>query len=144
MALPERGPNEGWAFNADWPHPVAQTTLPTYQNHAPSNMVDVFGGDFFWSSRAPVARDWVGVDLGTQRPIKRIGIVMGWGERPNDYIHQGTLETSPDGVHWTAVASYTDQREIHATANAVGRYVRLRATASQGWWVAVDNFQVWS
>jgi hypothetical protein len=66
------------------------------------------------------------------------------GVEPADLIHHGTLETSPDGVHWTAVASYTDEPEIHTAASVVGRYVRLRATANQYWWVAVRSFQVYS
>jgi hyaluronoglucosaminidase len=125
-------------------HVTATTSLPTYQNHDPANMVDGDDTTYFWSSRAPSAEDYVGVDLGAVQPISTVTIHAGDSASPNDYLHVATLESSADGQLWTTIGTYVNTADISATAPAgtQARYVRLRATESDGYWVKVHEFTV--
>ena len=125
-------------------HVTAMTSMPVYQSYDPANMVDGDPASFFWSSRSPSAGDYVGVDLGAVQPISSVTIRAGDAASPNDYLHVATLESSTDGQHWTTINTYVNQPTITATvpAGTQARYVRLRATASDGYWVKVHEFSV--
>jgi hyaluronoglucosaminidase len=86
----------------------------------------------------------VGVDLGTVQPNSTVTILAGDAPSPNDYIHVGTLEYSADGSHWSTIDTYVNTAHIQATvpAGTQARYVRLRATESDGFWVKVHEFTV--
>ncbi|HEX6445174.1 MAG TPA: beta-N-acetylglucosaminidase domain-containing protein, partial [Streptosporangiales bacterium] len=123
---------------------TATTSMDPYQTNLPANMIDGDPGTFFWSDRAPNSGDYVGVDLGANRPITSIDITMSKPSSPNDYIHKGVLEYSTDGSSWTSVTTVSDQPHVTATLpdGTTARYVRLRATATQTYWVVVDEFTV--
>jgi hyaluronoglucosaminidase len=125
-------------------HVTATTSMSTYQSYLPANMVDGDPSTFYWSSESPGSGDSVGVDLGAVQPISTVVISGGDAASPNDYIHVGTLEYSADGSHWTTIGTYVNTAQISATvpAGAQARYVRLRATASDGYWVKVHEFTV--
>lgn len=126
------------------PPPTPMTSLPTYSTYLPSNMVDGTTSTFFWGNGAPAVGDYVGVDLGTARPISGIDIVMGKSDRPNDYLHNAVLEYSRDAVAWTSLGSFTNQAVIRVSApsGTTARYVRLRSTASQTYWLITAEFGV--
>ena len=125
-------------------HVTALTSMGTYQNYVPANMVDGDPSTFYWSDGSPGAGDYVGVDLGATEPISTVSIQGGDAASPNDYIHVGTLEYSVDGVNWTSAGTFTNQPTINATlpAGTQARYVRLRATESDGYWVKIHEFTV--
>jgi len=125
-------------------HVTATTSLPTYQSYDPANMVDGDDSTYFWSSAAPSAGDYVGVDLGTVQPISTVVIDAGDAASPNDYLHVATLESSTDGQHWSTIGTYVNTPDISATVpdGTQARYVRLRATESDGYWVKVHEFTV--
>ncbi len=125
-------------------HVTATTSLPTYQSYDPANMVDGDDSTYFWSSSAPSTGDYVGVDLGTVQPISTVTIDAGDAASPNDYLHVATLESSTDGQHWTTIGTYVNTADITATVpdGSQARYVRLRATESDGYWVKVHEFTV--
>ncbi|MFI1097253.1 beta-N-acetylglucosaminidase domain-containing protein [Streptomyces sp. NPDC020917] len=124
--------------------PTAVTSLGTYQTNVPANYVDASPDTFFWSDGTPAVGDTVGVDLGAVRPISTVDVLMSKADRPDDYLHHATLEYSADGTAWHSLGDFTDTPEIQATApaGATARYVRLRATATQGNWVVVRDFAV--
>ena len=123
---------------------TALTSMGTYQSNVPARMVDGDPNTYYWSSAAPAAGDYVGVDLGAARPVTGIDITMSKATSPNDYIHQGVLEYSADGSTWTALTTVAEQPHVSAAvpSGTKARYVRLRATASQTNWVVVDEFAV--
>jgi hyaluronoglucosaminidase len=125
-------------------HATAMTSLGTYQSYVPANMVDGDPSTWYWSDGPPSAGDYVGVDLGVIEPIASVTIQAGDAASPNDYIHNGTLEYSSDGSTWQTVASYVNQADITATlpAGTQARYVRLRATQSDGYWVKIHEFTI--
>ncbi|TYC20852.1 beta-N-acetylhexosaminidase [Micromonospora sp. MP36] len=131
-------------FGMTGARPRGTSSMGQYQANAPANMVDGDPGTFFWSDRAAKPGDHVGVDLGSVQQIRTIDLSMSKPTSPNDYIRQGVLEFSVNGSAWTPIGSYANQPEIHATvpAGTAARYVRMRATASQDYWVVVREFQV--
>ncbi|QWF79778.1 beta-N-acetylglucosaminidase domain-containing protein [Amycolatopsis sp. CA-230715] len=125
--------------------PTATTSgLGTYQDNAPSRMVDRDDGTFYWSDWNPPVGSSVGVDLGAVKPVGHVEIKMGNAKSPNDYVHHGVLEYSADGNSWAQAATTTDQAVVSAglPAGATARYVRLRVTAAQEFWVVVREFSV--
>jgi hyaluronoglucosaminidase len=125
-------------------HVTATTSLGTYQSYSPANMVDGDPTTFFWSNASPSPGDYVGVDLGASQPITKVAISGGDAQSPNDYIHVGTLEYSADGTTWTTAGSFANQASITSTlpAGTEARYVRLRATQSDAYWVKIHDFSV--
>ncbi|WP_329372654.1 beta-N-acetylglucosaminidase domain-containing protein [Streptomyces sp. NBC_00669] len=125
---------------------TATTSLGTYNGNSPANYTDGDPDTFFWSDAAPSVGDYVGVDLGSARPISTVDILMGKASSADDYIHQGTLEYSSDGTTWKSLGDFSDTAEVKAEAPAgtTARYVRLRNTAAQDNWVVVREFTVGS
>jgi hexosaminidase len=123
---------------------TAQTSLTAYQTYAASNLVDGDTTTWFWSNGAPPVGGYAGVDLGAARTIGPVDVLMANGASPNDYLHAGVLESSTDGTAWTQLATFSGHNEITATP-AVGttaRYVRIRGTAAQTYWLVADEFVV--
>lgn len=120
------------------------TSLGTYQNYSPALMLDGDPATFYWSDRSVNAGDYVGVDLGAVQCVTDVAIQMAKTSSPNDYVHSGVLEYSTDGTSWTQAATVAGQPTVKATlpAGTKARYVRLRATAGQTYWVVVDEFSV--
>ncbi|HZN17071.1 MAG TPA: family 20 glycosylhydrolase [Micromonosporaceae bacterium] len=125
------------------PPPTPMTSLPTYSTYLPSNMVDGTTSTFFWGNGVPVVGDYIGVDLGTARPISGVEILMGKSDRPNDYLHNAVLEHSRDAVTWTSLGTFTTAA-VRATppSGTTARYVRLRSTASQTYWLVATELTV--
>ncbi len=123
---------------------IPLTSMDTYQANVPARMVDGDPNTYYWSNAAPGPGDYVGVDLGAARPITTIDITMSKATSPNDYIHQGVLEYSADGSTWTTLSTVAEQPHVSAAvpSGTKARYVRLRATASQAYWVVADEFTV--
>jgi hyaluronoglucosaminidase len=140
--------NEALNANAVWlhtdPHPVGQTSMVNYESYVPANMVDGDAGTFFWSDAAPAVGDYVGVDLGTVRPVTGIDVQMAKSSSPNDYIHDGEIEYSSDGTNWTSAGTFSDTTEVKASfpAGTSARYIRLVNEGTQIYWVVVDEFAV--
>jgi hexosaminidase len=124
--------------------PTPTGSLPTYSTYWPSNMVDGNAGSFFWAGRAVAAGDTVGVDLGVPRPVTGVRVAMANTNSPNDYMHSAVLEYSADGSTWTSLGTFTNQATVQATPSGgvTARYVRLRSTAAQTYWLVVDEFTI--
>ncbi|HEY7049824.1 MAG TPA: beta-N-acetylglucosaminidase domain-containing protein [Jatrophihabitantaceae bacterium] len=125
-------------------HITPTTSMSTYQTNVPANMVDGDDSTFYWSSAPPAVGDYVGVDLGGVQPITSIKIDMSKSTSPNDYIHAGVLEYSVDGATWKSAGTFLNTPSITATLpeGTQARYVRLRNTAAQDYWVVVREFTV--
>ncbi len=124
--------------------PAAVTSLDQYQNQSADLMVDGDVGTYFSSDAPPAPGDYVGVDRGSPRPVSSVWISMGTPDSPNDYIHTGVLEYSADGATWQQAATVQNDAQPVVTfpAGTTARYVRLRSTDTQDFWVAVNEFTV--
>lgn len=123
--------------------PLPTTSMGTHTDNLPERMVDGDPATFYWSSRAPGVNDAVGIDLGSAQPVSHVDIAMGKPTSPDDFIHSGVLEHSTDGEHWTvaqAVAGPTISAGFPAGTKA--RFVRVRSTGTQIFWVVVREFSV--
>ena len=146
--LGQNGSTGGWTFNPDWPEPIPVTSMPNYQdaygNYTAGWMSDDDLDTYFWSARAPQPGDYVGVDLGTARTVHAVEFLMGKADRPDDYIHQGTVECASDGTTWVSLGSFTQSAQVRVSvpAGVTCRKLRYRATATQFWWVVVREINV--
>ncbi len=136
--------NANATWMGTWPQPLAQTSLTAYEDYTPGDMVDGDPSTFFWSDSAPNPGDYVGVDLGTARPVDGVDVRMAKPSSPDDYLHAGRVEYSADGVHWTDAGAFSGTTEVKAAfpAGTSARYLRLVDTGSQINWVVVDEFAV--
>jgi hyaluronoglucosaminidase len=127
-------------------HATGTTSMSTYQTNTIDKMTDGDDSTFYWSSETAGVGDYVGVDLGSVQPVSSVKIDMSKSGSPNDYLHVGVLEYSIDGKTWRAAGTFLNTPSVTATlpAGAEARYVRLRATAAQSYWVVVREFTVTS
>ncbi len=123
--------------------PLPTTSMGTHTDNVPGRMVDGDPETFYWSSRAPGVNDSFGIDLGAVQPVSHVDIAMGKPTSPDDFVHNGVLEYSADGTHWT-VAKVVTEAVISADlpTGAEARFVRVRPTAAQIFWVVVREFTV--
>ena len=137
---------EALAKNDEWlgitiARPI--TTLGTYENYVPTNMIDGDPNTLYWSNEAVKFGDAVGIDLGEVLPVQNIELLMGSRDKPNDYIKNGILEYSVDGDNWTMLTEAINQSEIKIETDGIqARYIRFRAIADQIEWVQVRDIHV--
>jgi hypothetical protein len=126
------------------PGATALTNLPAYQTFVPANLVDGDTTTWFWSNGTPAVGGYAGVDLGAARTIGPIDVLMANGTSPNDYAHSGVLESSVDGATWRTLATFSGHNEITVAppAGTTARYVRVRNTGTQTFWLLVDELLV--
>lgn len=126
------------------PRVTAVTNLPTYQSNTPAKMVDGDDATYFWASRNLATGDTVGVDLGAVQPVTHVTVNMAKSGSPDDYVHDGLLESSLDGTTWTTLGTTHNSAtvDVSPSAGTSARYVRLRVTADQAFWAVIREFSV--
>lgn len=136
--------NDNWlGVVPSTPFPI--TTMGTYQTNTPDKMLDGNLNTYFWSNSNPAVGDVLGVDLNEVRKVTNVQVSMGKSGSLSDYIHHGILEYSADGANWTPLATLEDQSEINVPVdNQKARFVRIRVTDTQNFWVIVREFKVTS
>ncbi|WP_244199846.1 beta-N-acetylglucosaminidase domain-containing protein [Amycolatopsis thailandensis] len=123
--------------------PRPTTSMGTYTDNVPARMVDGDPETYYWTDWAPRAGDTVGVDLGIAQQVSHVDITTGKPSSPNDFIHNGVLEYSADGERWTTVKTVTEPViSADLPEGAEARFVRLRVTGTQTFWVVVSEFTV--
>ncbi len=100
----------------------------------------------FWESRCrQEAGQWFCLDFGEPISIMNVCLLMGTGQRPNDYPESGQLEYSLDGSSWTPLG------KEHAGASVIvkmsrkprkARMLRYRITRPRPNWLAIAEFKV--
>ncbi|MFI6291043.1 family 20 glycosylhydrolase [Nonomuraea sp. NPDC050790] len=117
------------------------SSLPAHDTHGLHLAADGDPATYFWGGRGIRPGDYLTLDLGAVKAPGRIEVLMADPvAHPGDYLKQGILESSADGLTWTTLGTYRDQPEIRAGATTPARYVRLRATAAQPEWAIVREF----
>ncbi|MEY9878122.1 hyaluronoglucosaminidase [Streptacidiphilus sp. MAP12-33] len=123
------------------------SSMGTAQDHDPALMVDGDPDTYYWTSAPPQAGDTVGVDLGSDTPVRNVHILMGGPDgdvAQGEVLQDAVLEYATDDGSWVQLGHYHGRAEIDATlpAGTVARYLRLRAASGQDSAVAVREFSV--
>lgn len=119
------------------------TNLTTYQTYTPALACDGNESTFFWSAREGRVGDYIQLDLGAVVDIASITFKSGVVGHEADYIHNGELSYSRDGVSWTTLGK-VNSRETVMDANVSARYFRVTIKAAQTNWITVSEFTVTS
>ncbi len=123
--------------------PRPTTSLGTYTDNVPARMVDGEPETYYWSDWAPRVGATIGVDLGSPQRVSHVDILMGKPTSPDDYVRDGVLEYSSDGTRWTTVKTVTEPViSADLPEGAEARFVRIRTTGAQTFWVVVREFTV--
>ncbi|MFE6616404.1 beta-N-acetylglucosaminidase domain-containing protein [Amycolatopsis sp. NPDC057786] len=123
--------------------PRPTTSLGTYTDNVPARMVDGDPDTYYWSDWAPRVGDTIGIDLGTAQRVSHVDITMGKPTSPDDFVHDGVLEYSADGTRWTTVKTVTEPViSADLPEGAEARFVRVRTTGPQAFWVVIREFTV--
>ncbi len=120
------------------------------QVYGPGNANDGNTGTY-WESTNNAFPQWLQVDLGSARSVKRIVLTLPptWGARNETIAVSGSLDASA----FTTIAAATSYAFDPGTTNTVTisfpatttRYLRLTFTANTGWPAGqVSEFQVWA
>ncbi|WP_171643055.1 beta-N-acetylglucosaminidase domain-containing protein [Paenibacillus phytorum] len=135
--------NDNWLGVPATPFPI--TTMGTYQTNTPAKMLDGNLSTYFWSDNTPAIGDTLGVDLNEVQKVSNVQVLMGKTGSLSDYIHHGVLEYSMDGANWTPLVTLEEQTEINVPVdNQKARFVRIRVTGTQNFWVVVREFKITS
>ncbi len=122
----------------------------TYNEYTEGKATDKDDTTFAWFKTTPndsfPAGGWLGLDLGREVTLGTIKYLQGGTTTAqSDLISSAVLEYSLDGENYTELESYKDKRDIYFNAEELGikaRYVRVRAKAATGKWLAVREFAV--
>ncbi|GAA5011892.1 hypothetical protein GCM10023317_49020 [Actinopolymorpha pittospori] len=118
-----------------------RSSLPTYQTYTIDRATDGDLSTYFWGSKGARVGDYLLLDLGAVRDLTGVHLQMSEpGVRPDDYLRQGVLEVSADGMTWERLGEFADQPEIKVTTTTSARYVRYRVTANQSDWAIIREF----
>lgn len=117
------------------------TDLATYESYVLTNAADGDDGTFFWSAGAPSKNSHITLDLGSVAEIESVSLLMAAPSHTEDYIRSGVLEYSTDGVTFTKLCD-VKSREITQKKDITARYLRVRNTGTQQYWVIIREFSV--
>lgn len=127
-----------------WPQGVG--TYPTLRTTQNKLMFDYDPETFFNSGDSQKEGHWIGVDLGSVRPVSEVQILQGKNSvNDNDFYDHAVIEASADGKNWQVLLDgIKGQYEIYWKGTPVeARYVRMRKLASEKTsWTVVRSFQV--
>jgi O-glycosyl hydrolase len=125
--------------------PRAGWTLAASSSESASSLANLTDGDLTtrWSSGTGQGPgSWVSVDLGSAQEFNQV--VMNSGTSPGDYVRTYQVETSPDGVTWTAIArgqGSTGEMVIPLPPTTT-RHLRIASEASSGSWWSINELNL--
>jgi hyaluronoglucosaminidase len=137
---------DSWA-GVDGDQLTPTSSMGTAQDHDPALMVDGDPSTYYWSGSPAQAGDTVGVDLGSDTPVRTVHVLMGGPDgdvAQGDILQDAILEYATVDGRWVQLGHYHGQGDIEATlpAGTVARYLRLRSGSDQDSAVAVREFSV--
>lgn len=129
--------------------PTNYTPIGSYASlNAPGAklMLDGDSTTYYHSGAGQKAGHWIGLDLGTVRPVEEVTVIQGRNSVNDvDYFDNVILEASADGKQWTALTdSLKGVYDILWAGEPVNaRYVRITKLPSEKQsWCAVRTFEV--
>ena len=110
-------------------------------------MFDYDTTTFFTTGDAQMEGHWIGVDLGSVRPVSEVILFQGKTSAvtDNDYFDHAVIEASADAKTWTALKTFQGQLyEVEWKGEPVpARYVRMRKLESpKTSWTVIRSFLV--
>lgn len=120
---------------------TASATFYTYDVYYPSYAVDGDSSTFFWSAGSPQTGNSFTLDLGKVTDVSSVCLLMGVDDHANDYLRSAVIEYSEDGKTYKELCKTTG-RITEKAENFSARYVRLRCTAPQEYWLIIPEFSV--
>jgi hypothetical protein len=88
-------------------------------------MVDGKEEGYAYLRRLQVAGDWVGIDLGSPQPVRRVRLVQGRSDGDHDRVHDGVLEGLGADGRWREIRKVSDSR-VEATLPAPQTFSQIR------------------
>lgn len=113
------------------------------------NLTDGNDSTYAWFDRNAAKDDWIQLDLGVVRPVKRVRILVGMTKsgKGGDKWKKYHLEHSENGTSWTRLASVTgkqDSMDIYTPdlGGVSARYIRLVNDEGYNGWFSFSEFSV--
>ena len=116
-------------------------SIQTYDKYVPSYALDGDESTFYWSAGAAVNGSTFTVDLGEVTGISGIRLLMGADGHADDYVKSGVIEYSSDGKTYTYLCDTAGRKTENGTGFSA-RYVRVRCTKDQIYWVIISEFYI--
>lgn len=127
---------------------VPMGSFPNLRSPETAKMFDNDTATFYTTGRGQNSRSWIGVDLGSVRPVSHIHILQGRPDFPNetDYVDLGVIEISTDATNWKQIGdTVRNLLDITLDISPVeARYVRWRRLpeSKRTNWIALREFSV--
>ncbi|HFU4123490.1 TPA: beta-N-acetylglucosaminidase domain-containing protein [Streptococcus suis] len=84
------------------------------------------------------AEAWVQLDLGQVKPISKVRLAQGTGDK----INKGVLEYSVNGTDWTNLTSLSGEQLKEVSQEFEAQYIRVRNTENLPKWWRIKDFSV--
>ncbi|MBS1713244.1 MAG: family 20 glycosylhydrolase [Armatimonadetes bacterium] len=119
-----------------------ETPWTAYGDHAPGLAFDGLDDTYFWSYGQPSAGSSFTVVFDEADLVPGLTVTTGHPDHPDDYVHEGVLEVSPDGQKWREMAKF--EKGV-AKTGMIGfnvKAVRIRLTKDNGNWLVVREIAI--
>ena len=119
-----------------------------YQTYTKDKVIDGDDATHLWLQDHAAKDDYIQVDLGEEKPVGVVRIVVGNAARGNNKWTKYHLAYSSDGTNWEALDSYTGAAtgaDIYSVdlQGAAARYVRLINDTAVAEWISFSEFTVY-
>jgi hypothetical protein len=113
------------------------SSLGHYQDYFHEFAFDGNPDTFFWSDRGLKPGDHFTLSFDQPTRFDSLTLLMGTQRYRNEYVHDGVIETSPDGKQWTELAKLnSDRAEVEMPASPI-KSIRLRSLQAQRFWLII-------
>lgn len=124
--------------------PKVKTNLEAYIDFTMDRAQDNDRQTFFWSNRSIREGDFVTLELPKASVVEKVEILQGEPSRPEDFIQDGVLEGSLDGLQWQQLASLKQPEEVIRLNAKAMAFLRIRCLADQETRLLLREFRVYS
>ena len=104
-----------------------------------------FDGDaktFFWTDGAPGEGELLRIHFCAPRKVKHIRVISGDAEKPQDFIHEGTLDIAARETSLQMIAAFKDGVADREFPEETIDSIRIRLTKAQDNWVRIREIIV--
>jgi len=119
-----------------------ETPWTAYGDNAPGLAFDGMDDTYFWSYGQPSSGSTFTVVFDEADLVPGITVTSGHPDHPDDYVHDGVLEVSPDGQKWREMAKF--EKGV-AKTGMIGfnvKAIRIRLTQDNGNWLVIREIAI--
>ncbi len=114
-----------------------ETSWNHYGDNVPELAFDGLDDTYFWTYGQPSQGSTFTVTLDSPQNVSSFSVVTGAPDHPDDYVHAGVVEVSPDGTRWKEIGQFDKGVAKGGPVAFPVKAVRIRLTKDNGNWLVI-------